>query len=551
MQWQTRKLPAMSLTLARISKYNVGIKYNNIMDTGSGLESKPGPGQKRKNQSSENEWVEYWSPRKNHKYWHNPSTGESVWKKPLSPAQPAISSSLPPGLLNQPFIPFKNYAEEYSSQTFEDFLKKYEEYNKLSNNIDGIHFAKKLITSIKEKGYKKAIEYVSDLLKSYISYKLKTSGSNLTIRDILEFNVHGTGHGGEDVVISKDINPRYAPDKVSITAPPNIFAWGSQMPISKEYALRQHYNGNKLLLKRNDKKYFRERFHDEYARIEIKFGKELKDIESSLRQLRNRKEEILSELNDTENPDAKINVVGLIALSMSCCPKWKNVEQKKSFYTKKDVKDVKKLFSVAETLLNEKKTDIEIKLQHSSLGVERSMAESFKCYDSTRLTDKRDIGQCIQTLSSGPDDYLSSYPNFDILFSLHTDDLELNSMINAMLDIMQFDNNNLFENREGYKLNEKGFPVLMIEHLYKAFLNKSPDYRKISQGNSIYPAKLFDILGPIGKVSIYGSFCCREGHKLEMDPYDSEGGRKKTRKRTWGNKRNCGKTRNNRLMKSH
>jgi hypothetical protein len=541
----------MSLTLARIFKYNVGIKYNNIMDTGPGLESKPGPvpGQKRKSQSSENEWVEYWSPRKNHKYWHNPSTGESVWKKPSSPAQPAISSSsLPPGLLNQPFIPFKNYAEEYSSQTFEDFLKKYEEYNKSSNNIDGIHFAKGLITSIlEERGYKKVIEYVSDLLKSYISYKLKTSGSNLTIRDILEFNVHGTGHGGEDVAMPKDINPQYAPDKIYITAPPNIFTWGSQMPISKEYSLRQHYNGNKLLLKRNDKKYFRERLHNEYARIEIKFGKEMKDIELSLTNLNNTKEKVLTDFD--ENPEAKINVLGRISRPMACCSaEWREYykEQRvtpKRNYTKKDVNDVEELFSMAQTFLNKKKTDIQEKYTHGSLGVERSMAESFKCYDSTRLTDKRNIGQCIQTLSSGPYDWQHSYPNFDILFSLHTDDLELNSMINTMLDIMQSDNNNLFENREGYKLNEKGFPFLMIEQLYKAFLNKSPDYRKISQGNSIYPAKLFDLLGEIGKVSIYGSFCCREGHKLEMDPYDSEGGRKKTRKRIRGNKRSRAKTR--------
>jgi hypothetical protein len=232
---------------------------------------------------------------------------------------------------------------------------------------------------------------------------------------------------------------------------------------------------------------------------------------------------------------------------MSCCPEWtvtypKYVPQQ-SFYTRNDKKNVEKLFSKAETLLNEKKTAIQEKYKHSSLGVERSMTESFKCYDSTKLTDKRNIGQCIQTLSSGPDDYRGSYPNFDILFSLHTDDLELNSMINTMLDIMQSDNNNLFENREGYKLNEKGFPFLMIEQLYKAFLNKSPNYRNISQGNSIYPAKLFDLLGPIGKVSIYGSFCCREGHKLEMDPYDSEGGRKKTRKRIRRNKRNRAKTR--------
>ena len=542
----------MSLTLARISKYNVGIKYNNIMSTGVG--PGPVPGQKRKSQSSENEWAEYWSPRKNHKYWHNPNTGESVWKKPSSlVAQPEISSSLPPGLLKQPF---KNYAEEYSSQSFEDFLKKYEEYNKSSNNIDGIHFAKELITSIvNTKRYPEAIKYVSDLLKSYISYKLKTSCSDLTIRGILEINVLGIGHGGEDVAMPKDINPRYVPDKVYITAPPNIFAWNSQMPISKEYALRQHYNGNKLLLKRNDKKYFRERLHDEYARIEIKFDEEMKDIKLSLRELRNRKEEILSEF--VENTEAKINVLGRISRPMACCSaEWREYykEQRvtpKRNYTKKDVNDVEELFSMAETLLNKKKTDIQEKYKHSSLGVERSMTESFKCYDSTRLTDKQDIGQCIQTLSSGPDDYLSSYPNFDILFTVHTGEHKFDLMINEMLNIIQMDNNNLFENREGYKLNEKGFPFLMIKHLYKTFLNKSPDYRKISQGKSIYPAKLFDILGEIGKVSIYGSFCCREGHRVGIDPYDSEGGRKKTRKRIRENKRNRGKTRNKRVMKPH
>jgi len=200
---------------------------------------------------------------------------------------------------------------------------------------------------------------------------------------------------------------------------------------------------------------------------------------------------------------------------------------------------------LAETLLNEKKTAIQTKYEHSSLGVEMSMTESFKCYDSTRLTDKRNIGQCIQTLSRGSTDYRSSYPNFDILVRVQLDkvDYELQLMFNAMLDIMQFDNNNLFENREGYKLNENGFPFLMIEQLYKAFLNKSPNYRNISWGDYIYPAKLFDLLGPIGKVSIYGSFCCRKDHRLKIDPNDSEGGRKKTRKRVRGNKRNRAKTR--------
>ena len=480
-------------------------------------------GKKRKSQTSDNVWEEYWSPRKNHKYWYNSSTGESVWKKPLSPAQPAISSS----------------------QSFEDFLKKYDEYNKSSNNIDGIHFANGLIKSILDtKGYQEAIEYLSDLLKSYIFYKYKTSGSNLTIRDILEFNVHGTGHGGEYVAMPKDINPQYAPDKVYITAPPNIFAWGNQTHISKEYALRQHYNGNKLL-KRSEKEQLRQDMRDAYNEIQKMFKDKMEQIESLLIQLRNTKEEVLSELNDPENPEAKVNIVGRIAIPMSCCPKWKDVEQKKSFYTKKDVKDAKKLFSVAKTFLNKEKTAIQEKYEHSNLGVQMSMTESFKCYDSTRLTDKRDIGQCIQTLSSGPDDWQQSYPNFDIWFKVHfyAVDYETESMFNAMLDTMQIGNESLFENREGYKLNEQGFPFLMIKQLYKTFLKESPDYRKISQGNYIYPAKLIDLLGKIGKVSIYGSNCCRKDHRVELDPNDSEGGRKKTRKRVRGNKRNRGKTR--------
>jgi hypothetical protein len=186
-----------------------------------------------------------------------------------------------------------------------------------------------------------------------------------------------------------------------------------------------------------------------------------------------------------------------------------------------------------------------MKLQHSSLGVKMSMTESFKCYDSTTLIDKRDIGQCIQTLSSVEDDHRSSYPNFDILFRVHFDEVEyeIESMFNAMLDTMQFDNDNLYKNIKGYEPNEQGFPVLMIKELYETFLNKSPDYSSISLDDSIYPAKLFDLLGQIGKVSIYGSFCCRKDHVVKIDPYDSEGGRKKTRKRIWGNKRNRAKTR--------
>ncbi len=445
---------------------------------------------------------------------------------------------------------------------YQYFINDYEKYKASDGNIDGIHFANKKIMSIieldkpaipildkesyKKESYKKAIKYVSELLESYIFYKQENSGSNLTIRDILEFNVLATGHGGADVAMSKDINPQYVPDRIYNSGPSGILAWGSQMPISKEYARRHHYNGNKLLLKRNDKKYFRERLRNEYARIEIEFDKEMKDIESSLIKLSNRKEEILSELND---PDAKVRVLGRITPLMYCCPEWKDIYQryvpKQNFYTKNEVFYIERLFSMAETLLNEKKTNIEMKLQHSSLGVKMSMTESFKCYDSTTLIDKRDIGQCIQTLSSVEDDHRSSYPNFDILFRVHFDEVEyeIESMFNAMLDTMQFDNDNLYKNIKGYEPNEQGFPVLMIKELYETFLNKSPDYSSISLDDSIYPAKLFDLLGQIGKVSIYGSFCCRKDHDVKIDPYDSEGGRKKTRKRIWGNKRNRAKTR--------
>lgn len=428
------------------------------------------------------------------------------------------------------------------------FYTKYEKYNSSANSIDGIHFAKGLIISIlEEKGYKKAIEYVSDLLESYIFHEHeKKTNSNLTIRRILEFNVLGTGHGGEDVAIRKDINPRYVPDTVYNSGPSGILALGSQIPISKEYALRQHYNGNKLL-KRVDKTHFRENMCADYEKMKIKLDIKKSDIDASLIDLKKKRDEILSDFD--ENHEAKINVLGLISRPMSwCSAEWHEYYEEqgvtpKRKYTKKDVNDVEELFSMAQTILTAKKMDIEEKLKDCRMGSERSMTESFKCYDSTRLTDKRDIGQCIQTLSTETNYYQDLYANFSILFTVHTGEHEFDLMINEMLNIIQMDNNNLFENREGYKLNEKGFPFLIIEHLYKAFLNKSPDYIKISKGKSIYPAKLIDILGEIGKVSIYGSFCCRKGHPDRLYPYDSEGGRKKTRKRIRGNNRNRGKTR--------
>lgn len=548
MQWQTRKLLVMSLTLARIFKYNVGIKYNNIMDTESIT------GKKRKLSPDSNEIPRNEIPR------NETSISESLISS--SKLKPVKTQLLKYGRWEKweeggkVFYYNRPLRKSVRITPYQQFHTKYEKYKASPDSIDGIHFAKQLITSIlEEKGYKKAIEYVLDLLESYIFHQYeKKSDSNLTIRGILEINVLGTGHGGEDVAIRKDINPRYVPDTVYNSGPSGIFAWGSQMPISKEYAFSQHYNGNKLL-KRVDKIRFREHMCADYGRMKIKFDIEKSDIDASLIDLKNKKDEILSDFD--ENPEAKINVLGRISRPMSCCSaEWREYYKEqgvtpKRNYTKKDVNDVEELFSMAQTILTAKKMDIEEKLKNCRLGSERSMTESFKCYDSTRLKDKRDIGQCIQTLSSGTNDYPDLYANFSILFTVHTGEHEFDLMINEMLNIIQMDNNNLFENREGYKLNEGGFPVLMIEHLYKVFLSKSPDYRKISQGNSIYPAKLFDILGEIGKVSIYGSFCCRKGHRVGLDPYDSEGGRKKTRKRTWGNKRNCGKTRNNRVMKPH
>ena len=548
MQWQTRKLLVMSLTLARIFKYNVGIKYNNIMDTESIT------GKKRKLSPDSNEIPRNEIPR------NETSISESLISS--SKLKPVKTQLLKYGRWEKweeggkVFYYNRPLRKSVRITPYQQFHTKYEKYKASPDSIDGIHFAKQLITSIlEEKGYKKAIEYVLDLLESYIFHQYeKKSDSNLTIRGILEINVLGTGHGGEDVAIRKDINPRYVPDTVYNSGPSGIFAWGSQMPISKEYAFSQHYNGNKLL-KRVDKIRFREHMCADYGRMKIKFDIEKSDIDASLIDLKNKKDEILSDFD--ENPEAKINVLGRISRPMACCSaEWREYYKEqgvtpKRNYTKKDVNDVEELFSMAQTILTAKKMDIEEKLKNCRLGSERSMTESFKCYDSTRLKDKRDIGQCIQTLSSGTNDYPDLYANFSILFTVHTGEHEFDLMINEMLNIIQMDNNNLFENREGYKLNEGGFPVLMIEHLYKVFLSKSPDYRKISQGNSIYPAKLFDILGEIGKVSIYGSFCCRKGHRVGLDPYDSEGGRKKTRKRTWGNKRNCGKTRNNRVMKPH
>ena len=64
----------MSLTLARISKYNVGIQYNNIMDIGP--ESGQQQGQKRKRVQN-NEWEKHYSERMKRPYWWNRNTNKS------------------------------------------------------------------------------------------------------------------------------------------------------------------------------------------------------------------------------------------------------------------------------------------------------------------------------------------------------------------------------------------------------------------------------------------------------------------------------------------
>ena len=397
MQWQTRKLLVMSLTLARIFKYNVGIKYNNIMDTESIT------GKKRKLSPDSNEIPRNEIPR------NETSISESLISS--SKLKPVKTQLLKYGRWEKweeggkVFYYNRPLRKSVRITPYQQFHTKYEKYKASPDSIDGIHFAKQLITSIlEEKGYKKAIEYVLDLLESYIFHQYeKKSDSNLTIRGILEINVLGTGHGGEDVAIRKDINPRYVPDTVYNSGPSGIFAWGSQMPISKEYAFSQHYNGNKLL-KRVDKIRFREHMCADYGRMKIKFDIEKSDIDASLIDLKNKKDEILSDFD--ENPEAKINVLGRISRPMSCCSaEWREYYKEqgvtpKRNYTKKDVNDVEELFSMAQTILTAKKMDIEEKLKNCRLGSERSMTESFKCYDSTRLKDKRDIGQCIQTLSS-------------------------------------------------------------------------------------------------------------------------------------------------------
>ena len=142
------------------------------MEPEPGLESKPG--QKRKRQSSGNELAEY---------LHNPSTGESVWKKPSSPAQPAISSSsLPPELLQMQVYKLPSTdAETTSSKFFEEFLTGYQTSRDSDIDSDIREYFSKINTVLlnQKNGQKKAIQHFIKLFDSYVKYKKKKNMKNM------------------------------------------------------------------------------------------------------------------------------------------------------------------------------------------------------------------------------------------------------------------------------------------------------------------------------------------------------------------------------------
>ena len=398
------------------------------------------------------------------------------------------------------------------------------------------------------------IDYLIELLESYIFYVYETKKKTLSIRDILQFDVLGFGHGGKKTAKSNSVKSEDIPNSITFCMPSNIIGVAGHLNPSMDYAHTQ-YSKNKSLL-RSEKTELRAEISQRYETRINKYDNDLYKIRIAIQKM--------IELSEEKVPNpSQINIIiksripGII--DEWCSNEWDDyisfkyigLERKtqafhNKMFTEKDVADA---IQAAIEILREKKRGFIQEKTMCMEGAQRSGTDAFKCHNLVTAPDKKKMIPQIQLLSSDSGLFPDVLANFFILFSVHSGDPQFDVFMNdgfatirrGLIGIRDMDSSKLsydvdalYENQRGRKLNRDGLPYKMFQKLSVVFNIMPVDYQYISNSiRELDPTKLFSALSYYGSIPRYTSTSCRSGHDIKDVPvYDSEGGsKKKTQKR--------------------
>jgi hypothetical protein len=404
-------------------------------------------------------------------------------------------------------------------------------------------------------GPDRTIDYLIELLESYIFHVYENKKEILSIRDILRFDVFGFGHGGEKTAKPNSINPKYMPDSITFCMPPNIFGIASHLNPSMDYVHRQ-YSKNRSL-SRSEKTEIRDKLSRQYETRSETYPGDMYNIRIAIQKMIDLSEEKVPNAREI-NIIIKSRIPGVI--DEWCSKEWDDYIRSKyiglerktqafhdKMFTEKDLVDA--IQAAIEILREKEQTFIQQKAMCIE-GAERSGKDALRCHNLATLTDKKKMIPQVQLLSSDSGLYPHVLANFFILFSVHSGDSQFDSFMNDGFASLRshlietrdmasgklsYDVDALYENQRGLKPNNYGLPYRMFQKLYVVFgIMPPPDYQYISDsGRELDPTKLFNVLSHYGSIPRYTSTSCRSGHNIKDVPfYDSEGGsKKKTRKR--------------------
>jgi hypothetical protein len=405
---------------------------------------------------------------------------------------------------------------------------------------------------LEKHGPDKTIDYLIELLESYIFHVYEKKKKTLSIRDILRFDVFGYGHGGEKTAKSNSINSKYIPDSITFCMPSNIIGIISHLNPSMDYAHTQ-YSKNKSL-SRSEKTELRDIMSQRYETRSQMYAGDIYKIRIAIQKMADLSEEKLP------NP-SQINIIIKSTIPRLieewCSNEWDDyiifkygVERKTQAFRDKTFteKDVVDAIQAAIEILKEKEHVFIQQQKECVEGSQRSGTDAFKSHNLVTAPDKKKMIPQVQLLSSDSGLYPNVLANFFILFRVQSDDLNFDVFMNdgfvsLRSDLIKkndmasgklsYDVDALYENQRGLKPNMYGLPYKMFQKLSVVFSIMSVDYSYISNSTrELDPTKLFYMLSYYGSIPRYTSTSCRSGHDIkELPTYDSEGGNK-TRKHT-------------------
>jgi hypothetical protein len=593
----------MSLILEQISKYNVGIQYNKIMDIAP--ESGQQQGQKRKRVEN-NEWEEHYSERMKRPYWWNRNTNKSLWTNSsissFLPNPPVSSSSLPTELLKMPlYIPPATDAENTSSQIFKDFLKEYD--TKKDSYADIQYYFSYIFYGIlnKTNGQKKAIRYLIELFYSYVKYKKETN----ELPGKIGLYYYGNGHAGYQTAKLRNSRIYDLPKKITICTPPGCFSFGIIGKTCFEFFIDSVENDEKMTQKK--KAPTRERTSLNYIHIKDEYDKKI------ISPLLNARGKISKYTNQKIPPQweiskyIKIYIANLLT-EVKLSQQWNAYVTSNQFDSKDEKEftedDFLKALATAGKILdhairqNENiKTNCgfaasSVKNAFKTINTEKMKQEKMKkVYSSLQLLySDKDLNANFflrfKVISDDKsDEYISLFNStierirqytkmlyMDKIIAKRwiplTTDEEITSyqievaLINSsknddiIREINQCDA--IFTDKPGYTPNQHSMSCLFLTELHRFHNGNSLDLKKIvitddTMRECLDPTMCFSLSSRIPNTSLeaYVVNGCREGCIDIRDPNESDieedsqtlGGARKTRKCIRKNKHNIGKTR--------